>query len=352
MLASRRLWLGLAVTGGFLALLFLKFDFTDMRHALGEANYLYVVPAVAIYFVSLYFRAFRWSYLLRPFVSTKTARLYPVVLVGYMANNLLPVRLGEFVRSYYLSTRESARGSTALATIVVERVVDGLTLLFLLAATALFLPVSGLADRVSEEVSLPVWLVGALVVVPFVGVLSIMLLISLLPDLFLRVTDRLVSLLPEGSQGRASGVAKRFIAGFEGLHWPKRLLTVFVLSLPIWLAEGVMYYIIALGFDLQSELDSIGVMIAAMLVLTSVSNLATALPSSQGSVGPFEFFAALALVSMGVGSGVASAYAVVLHLALLLPVIVAGLAHLATQSVSLRQLTRGTCPPTGSEEQN
>ena len=352
MLKSRRFWLGAAVTGGFLALLFLRFDFPAMREALTEANYLYLIPAIAVYFVSLYFRAFRWSFLLRPFVSAKTSRLYPVVMVGYMANNVLPMRLGELARSYYLSTREPVRGSTALATIIIERVFDGLTLLFFMAVAALFLPVPGLAERISDSASMPLWSVATIVVVPFVSVLTLMVTAAIYPEIFLAGARRLAQLVPNKYRDRVLGLIVRFLAGFEGLHRPGRLATVFLLSTPIWIAEGTMYYIVALGFDLQSEFDNAGLMLAAMLVLTASSNLATSIPSSQGSVGPFEFFAALSLVFLGVGSGVASAYAIVLHLALLLPVIGAGVVHLAIHSLSLGDLTRGrpASAPDGAAE--
>jgi uncharacterized membrane protein YbhN (UPF0104 family) len=81
-------------------------------------------------------------------------------------------------------------------------------------------------------------------------------------------------------------------------------------------------------------------MIVAMLVVTSVSNLATSIPSSQGSVGPFEFFAVLSLAFLGVSPGLAFAYAVVLHVALLVPVIITGFLHLALRNVSLTDITR------------
>ena len=163
---------------------------------------------------------------------------------------------------------------------------------------------------------------------------------ALRPELFTEIARRLLNLAPERFRTQLLGVVVRFLAGFEGLHRPRRLATVFVLSVPVWLAEAVMYYLVALGFDLQSYFDSMGEMAAVILMLTSVSNLATSIPSSQGSVGPFEFFAALALVFAGVSSGVASAYAVVLHLALLLPVIATGLLHLATVGLSLGDLTK------------
>ena len=255
MLTSLRFWIGLAVTAGFLALLFLRFNFGEMRDSLASANYLYLVPGIVIYYGALFFRSMRWRFILTPFAQTRTLRLFPVVMVGYMANNVLPMRLGELARSYYLSTREPVRGSTALATIIIERVFDGLTLLFFLAVVALFLPVVGLAEEVSDNASLPLAAVAAIVVLPFVIVLSIMVTAALNPQLFTDIARRLLSLAPARFRTPLLGFTVRFLAGFEGLHRPRRLITVFLMSTPVWLAEGVMYYIVALGFDLQSYFD-------------------------------------------------------------------------------------------------
>lgn len=342
MLANRRFWLGAGVTAAFLVLLFVQFDVKEMLSALADANYVYLVPGIAIYFVSLYFRALRWRTLLRPFVTAAASRLYPVVLVGYMANNLLPVRLGELARSYFLSTREPVRASTAFATIVVERVFDGITLLLLLALAAAFLPVGGLAGRIATDVSLPVWGIAGVFTLPFVVAVLAFAALARRPGPVLRLLARLAARLPARSAERAYALAERFIDGFVGLDRPGRIATVVVLSLPIWLTEATMYYIIGLGFGLDEALGGQGRMAAAMLAVTAASNIATALPSSQGSVGPFEYFAALSLAFLGVERGAASAYAVVLHIALLVPVIAAGLMYLTTRSLGLGQIMRGT----------
>ena len=334
-----RVWLGAAVTALFVALAFVRLDIGETWSVAARANYAYLVPAVAVYAVSLYLRSFRWRYLLRPFADVHSWRLYPVVLVGYMANNLLPVRLGELVRSYYLSVREPVRGSTALATVLVERVFDGLTLLFFLAVAALFLPIGGLAGRVGETGGLPLWAVAALLVTPFVVALGGIAGMAVRPGFFhRRVTQPVTKLLPGRIGPRVEGLAERFVAGFEGLHRPGRLAAVFVRSVPIWLAESVMYYIVAIGFGLQDQLGGPVPMAAAILAVTAASNLATALPSSPGSLGPFEALAVLSLVFLGVDGETALAYAIVLHLALLLPVIVAGLAHLAARGLTLGEL--------------
>lgn len=336
---NRRFWIGVLITAGFLALLVVRVGPSRIGTALADANYVYVAPGIAVYFVSLYFRAFRWRYLLSPFATLHTWRLYPVVAVGYMANNILPLRLGELARSYYLARRESVQASTGLATILTERLFDGLTLLFFFALAAAFLPVAGLTDRISEETQLPIWLISVSAIAPFVSVLGLVITASRSPGLFMRVLSTVTGRLPRSVGEVVSSLASRFLAGFSGLHQPKRLAAIFALSLPIWLAEATMYYIIAFGFGLQDYFESLFLMTVAVFLVTAASNLATSVPSSPGSVGPFEFFAVLTLVFLGVGAGVASAYAIVLHIALLLPVIVLGLIILGRESISLRQLT-------------
>ena len=338
-----RLVLGLAPTAVFLAVLFFLFirsDYETWLDALSEANYVWLTPALVAYFISFYLRAFRWRYLLSPFADTTTARLYPVVIVGYMANNILPLRAGEFVRSYYLSRREPVNGATALATIIVERVFDGLLMLLLLFAGVLFLPFSGLPEGVREAVDIPVWAAAAVMVVPFVGGFAVIILAALHPQKFLAVGNGLARRLHLPTRFRAliSAFAKRFIEGFEGLQRPGRLAKVAALTVPVWITEGVTYYFIALGFDLDSHLGSQWLLVGSMLLIISLANLAISVPLSQGGVGPFEIFAALALVVLGVESVQASAYAVVLHATLLLPVIVVGLLYLAIRSISLGDL--------------
>ncbi len=340
-----RLLLGLAPAVGFLALLFFLFVRSDYRtwlDALSEANYAWLAPALVAYFASFYLRAFRWRYLLSPFADTTTARLYPVVIVGYMANNILPLRAGEFVRSYYLSRREPVSGATALATIVVERIFDGLLMLLLLSAGVLFLPFSGLPEGVRDAVDIPVWAAAAVMVVPFVGGFAVIILAALHPQRFLAMSNGLARRLPAPVRFRAliSAFAKRFLDGFEGLHRPGRLTRVAVLTVPVWVTEGVTYYCIALGFDLDAQLGSPWLLAGSMLLIISLANLAISVPLSQGGVGPFEIFAALALVVLGVESVQASAYAVVLHAALLLPVIVVGLVYLGLRSIPLGDLVQ------------
>ena len=146
LLTNWRFWLALVVSALFMLLLLYQVDLTEIRRALLGANYLYVAPAIALYFGAVYFRSVRWRYLHSPLRTFPVSRLYPVIVIGYMANNLLPARLGELVRSYYLARRENFNVSPALATIAVERVYDGVTLLAFAAVSAPVLLLLGQFD--------------------------------------------------------------------------------------------------------------------------------------------------------------------------------------------------------------
>ena len=358
---SRRLWFGLAVSLVFLLLLFLRVDLKDTVRSLGKANYLFVVPAIALYFVALVFRTLRWRFLLSHLKPIPVDRLLPVVVVGYMANNLLPIRLGEVVRSYYLGQREGVSKSAGLATIAVERVFDGLTLLFFLAVASMALPIGGLVQDLAEDTGLPALLLIAGTTVPFVFALGSLIVVAYRPAwpvwLAERVTRRLIAVAyrsawlvwlvervtrrqPEKLGPSIVEVVELFVSGLASLRDPRRLLALFLLSLPVWIMEAAMLYVIGFSFDLQDSFSSQGMMIAAILATTATANLATSLPSSQGGIGPFELFSTATLVVLGVAGPVATAYTVTVHAALLVPVTLLGLAFLWRQNLSLAQLTR------------
>src|SRR3990170_6531590 len=137
-ITSRKLWLGLGGTALFLGLFFWRTDLGELADALADANYWWVAPAIAVWFLAAIVRSLRWHYLLRGLASLSTATLYPIVIIGYMANNLLPLRTGEIVRAYVLGERHKVSKMSTLGTIAVERVFDGVVLVsFLLLGGAI-----------------------------------------------------------------------------------------------------------------------------------------------------------------------------------------------------------------------
>ena len=334
-----RLWLGVGVSGVFLLFLVLTIDLDDLFRALKEANYLFVVPAVVIYFLGVYFRATRWRYILSPLRLITATRLFPVVVIGYAANNVLPARAGELVRAYYLAQREQFSGSTALATIGVERIYDGLTLFLLSVTSVLLLLLLGTLGDVGE-----VYRNAALVLAGIAGVglvlgLSLVTLVSVHSNT-MRFVDRIISLLPGKFRPRTRELAVNFIRGLSILNSPKQHLFVALHSLPVWACEMLVYLTVAYSFGINDYFGTGLAFVLAMALVTATSNLSTAFPVSIGGIGPFELIAQQTLVIVGVDGSVAASYALVVHLvALWLPVNLAGLALMWRENLSLKQLS-------------
>lgn len=336
---SLRFWLAIAASLLFLGLFFARIDPGETWAKLGEANYLLVPPAIAVYFAAVYFRSLRWQYLLSPMKRLAVARLYPVVVVGYMANNLLPIRLGEVVRAYYLGEREKVSKVSSLATIAVERVFDGLTLLFLAAVVSLFLPLVGLLQGLADKAGVPWVLLALAMSMPFVLVAAFMVLASYSPRWFEVLLERLIAVLPAPIRPKVSGLVGMFISGLAVLQHPRRLLAVFLLSLPVWLAEAFMYYVLAFSLDLHNVFE-VTELAGVILLVTAVSNLAISVPTAGGGIGAFEVAAAATLSLLGADESTAGAYAILVHAALLVPVTLLGLLYLWTDRTSLGRLTR------------
>lgn len=339
MLKSRRFWLASAVSLVFLAFFFSRLDVAETWEQLGKASYPQLVPAIAAYFAAVLFRTVRWRYLLAPMKSLSVSRLYPVVVVGYMANNVLPVRLGEVVRAYFVGEREGVSKTASLATIAVERVFDGLTLLFFAAVVSLFLPLEELLQGLGDTAGVPWLFLASAMSLPFVITAAIMVLASSSPRWPERVVYSVTSLMPGRLASKVRTLVTLFIEGLAVLKSPKRLLMVFLLSLPVWLLEALMYYFVAFSFDLNNVFSP-AELVGVVLLVTATSNLAASIPAAGGGIGTFEVAAAATLTIFGADASLAGAYTIVLHLALLLPVTLLGFLFLWTQNVSLGQLAR------------
>ena len=152
---ARHFWIGMGISVFFLALLFRSMDFAKLLAALRAMDALFLVPAVASTLFSYYVRAYRWKLLLAEEKNTSMGNLFAAVSIGYMANNLLPARIGELVRVYVLGEREGIDKGTVFASLVLDRLFDGCAVLCILMATlfTLRLPGESEGDRKSTRLN-------------------------------------------------------------------------------------------------------------------------------------------------------------------------------------------------------
>jgi len=320
---SWRVWLGFGISFVFLYFAVRGQNFERIGQALREASYIWLVPALLAYFLGVVVRSFRWHYLLRSIQDIAPRRIFPVVTIGFMANNVLPFRAGEVVRAYALSARYGVRKSAALATIAVERIFDGMTML-------LFMLVASLSIALTSDLR-----AVAIIATILFPLLTIMLVLFVfVPSLRELAITLSVRLMPGRVSSRVEQMAQSFFEGLGILKRRQDLISVGLASLLAWLLEATMYLLIAEGFSLH-------VSPLAILMVTAVANLATLIPSSPGYVGPFETGVLLVLNgALGIERELALSYAIVVHAALYFPITLLGLVYWWRESLSWREVRR------------
>ena len=321
-------WVGVLVSAGFSYYALSHLQPEKVWEALTRFQVLWLLPAVAVYFVAVLLRTYRWHYLLRHMKSVPVRRLFPVVTIGYMGNNVYPFRAGEVIRAYVLKRKENVSGSASLATIVVERIFDGLTMLTFVFAIVPFVPA---ARRFSTTL--------AVTSVIFFGALVAFFLIASSPQRTERVYSWFVNrLVPVRFQDKVRGVLDKFLVGLQVLRRGRDLILIFGISIALWLAEAGKYWFVMQGFHQAGV--AINVPFHALVFTTALVNLATSIPlPTIGYVGPFEVVGKESLMLFGVGEEVALGFMLVLHAALWLPITMLGFYYMARESISWDDLS-------------
>src|SRR5512146_2895778 len=225
-----QVWVGVLISIIFIWLSLRGLRLDQFWTAVRNANYWWLVPGIAIYFVAVWARAWRWHYLLRPIKNIPTKTVFPITTIGYMGNNIYPARAGEVLRAVILKRREGVSVSASLATIVVERIFDGVVMLgfvFLnLPELARLTSSSGFVGNIQQ--------VAVIGTGAFLGALLIFLLAAMFPAVSGRAANWLIHrLLPDRMREKATALTGRFLGGLAALRSPVNILMVFLTSVVI-----------------------------------------------------------------------------------------------------------------------
>ncbi len=314
--------IALVITALFLFLAIYKIDIGDFTGAFRHLNPLYFIPALFVYFVCFFFRALRWRLILSDGRSMGIWSLYGYLIIGYMANNVLPARLGELVRAYVTGRREKVSRSAAFASVVLERLFDGLTIVFILI---MLMFIAGIERQ---------WLIYLSVVssLIFVGGITFLFMLAFMRESTMKIAAKIFSLFPKKLEDLANHILGRFLTGLGMLHSAKDLLMVIAYSFAVWGCEALVYMIYLKAFNVDVPMH------AALLTLVVV-NLSMMIPSSPGGIGIFQFACIKALAVFGVSQGLAFAYSSALHATQLIPVIILGLILLPYMGFSFKEIS-------------
>jgi uncharacterized protein (TIRG00374 family) len=317
-------FVGLGLTVVFLVLAFQRVDLAGFVEELKNVNYIWLVPSAVCTLIGYALRTVRWRVILSGAARAPIRTLFPMLMMGFATNNLLPGRLGEFWRAYLLGRKRGVRKTFALASVVVERVFDGLTLILVLTI-------------VSEAVQLPGWsrqielLAGAIF-----AAATLALIVLLWKPALVQAPLRFV--LHRFHGGLAAWIEERFeafVAGLGPLRRGRVLIAASALSLGVWLLEAGSYVALSRGLDLglPSALELPGLGLALVTI-----NLGIMVPSGPGYVGTQEFFGTAALGVVGANAQAALALVVVSHAIQYTVVTVLGLVFFAREQLSPRDL--------------
>jgi uncharacterized protein (TIRG00374 family) len=322
---------GIVISVALLAWAARGVDLASIGANIRRAHALPLIAAIVVATLPYPLRAIRWRLLLReedgaplPFVS-----LWHAVAIGFMSNNLLPFRAGELIRPFAITRLTGTRFTTALSSIAVERIFDGLTVVALLVVA---LVASGLPPDTS---------VGGIPVSRVTNGAAAISIAALLGAVFVvafpRAAERMVRLL----LGRGA-LATRLIGLIEGirhglavLRSPSRLAGVVAWSLVLWLVNALAFFICFAAFDIH-------VPYTGALLLQGLLVLGIAIPSTPGFVGPFEAAITAALGLYGVPKDLAFSYAVTFHVTTFLPIVLLGAWSLLRTPLQLSDLRRST----------
>jgi uncharacterized protein (TIRG00374 family) len=313
-----------ALSALFIYLAFRDVEWVEMARALGNANHGLVLLGAAVGLAGFIVRAFGWKFLLVPVGRMSGWHLFPPVAIGYMANNLLPARLGEFARAYVVGKQENVSKSAALATILVERIFDGLTLLMILAAVSLFFPY-------------PPWVKdgGLIVAVIFVGLSIFLAVISIKVSWGLRMMDvTLGRFLPDMAERMKSRLLN-FVVGLDLKNHFRTSILAFGCVLFRWAFEACIYLSVLYAMGLQDLVPLHG----ALFVMVAV-NIACMVPQAPGFVGSVQLACIESLAVFGVDREVAAAYSLLVHAAFFFPITLAGIVCLLRSRFSFAEIRK------------
>jgi glycosyltransferase 2 family protein len=321
------------ISGGITVLfLFIAFrgtNFRELYNSFLHVNYWWMIPNFACLIVSHVLRAWRWRYMLEPVKPRIGMRnLFSGVMVGYMVNNVLP-RAGEIVRPYTIGKLEGVAKSAALGTIVVERMIDMVSFLVLVA----IIPLVYHGPLIE---SFP-WLVntGVIVLVMTLAVLGSFMVLAARRDWTDRMMDWARPKLPARISEKLDGWVNAFLDGFMFLSRPGRFVIILVLSILIWFLYVLMMFVALFAFNLQY----IG--FAGALVVQAISSIGIALPT-PGGTGTYHAFTSQTLTRLyGVDGTLALSFATITHAVGYIGVTLWGLYYFLHDHIKVGEAVRG-----------
>jgi uncharacterized protein (TIRG00374 family) len=332
-LKDPRVWVGLAVTAVSLWLALRGVDFHEVAGDMAQANWVLLLGvSIPAHILALYLRALRWRHLTDPIQPIGTGPLFRATAVGFMANNLIPLRVGEVIRAWYLGRETGASSPALFGTVILERVIDSAVFLFLVGVIVgvygLRLGAGGVA-------------LGVPLLVMLSAPMAFVMALRFWPEPAIRLSGAVVRPISEPLAARIQDAVASFAEGLGAISRGGHLFWIAFHTVVIWLVVAPLPFwagIAALHIDLGSPLRTA----AATYVLLTAVGIAVAIPSAPGFFGPYHLACRAALTRFGVPQAQALAVGTLAHGIFWVTVTALGLWVLRSHGSSLDELEEHT----------
>ncbi len=309
--------------GGILVYLSVRgIDFQDVAKNLQGIDGGYLLPVLILMAAMQWLRSVRWGILLSPLEKVNQLSLFSVSNVGFLAIMAIPARLGELARPYLITQHSRIAMSSALGTIVVERILDVLTVLLIAVFVLVLTPA-------------PPWMSRASGLLLFAATAATLLLVLMIlwRGALEKKAEMLAGRLPEKYASGALRLLRHFIDGFQAMADRRIIVYASGLSLVIWLVDVLIIYLMFLSFHYQLP-------VSAAFVVMIILIVGIAIPAAPGFVGNWHYFCVLALTLYGISKPDALSFAIVYHFLSLVIVVALGVASLPFHRFTLADLRR------------
>ncbi|MBW2306841.1 MAG: flippase-like domain-containing protein [Deltaproteobacteria bacterium] len=292
---KRQAIIGLIFSSVFIYLAFRNVEWGLVWQVLHEIDSLYILPFILCGILVQIIRNFRWAYILEPVERIEWWPLFAITSVGFMAICILPARLGEFVRPYLISRARPIRMSSAMATVVLERVMDGMALVLILVPFVFIVP-------------MPRWVapLGIFAAILFFASFGILLMLALYRTWALERIQWLLKWIPSRLSVKIMNLLNSFVDGLDVLPSARKAIGLLAYTILLWFLYAVMAWILFFSFRFPLGFRE-------ALILEIIVGLALMIPAAPAFVGNFHIGSVVALSLFDIAKAPAISYALLLH---------------------------------------
>ncbi|MEW6558098.1 MAG: lysylphosphatidylglycerol synthase transmembrane domain-containing protein [Elusimicrobiota bacterium] len=316
---KKRIFFGILVSIIFLYPVLRNINFQNLFGIISNGQYIWILPCIVIYTLAFGFRAIRWTYLFRPVKKFTATQLFSSLIMGFAANNIFPIRIGEIVRAYIVGKKYDVSKGASLATIILERIMDGVAVLILLGLAIPFIP------------KVPIWTrkMSVYAIILFVGALGVAVAIITkknsvnylwkLPFIKYELKAKIINKLV------------KFITGFEALKDIFGFVMIIFLSICVWLCE-------TLNIFFMVKIVNINLPITVMVFVIFAAVIGVTIPAAPGAIGTFEFFYVASMMFFGISKDKALASALIIHAIGMTYILLLGGYYFVKEGVSYKEI--------------